>query len=49
MKESSNMKIMIGDKEVIGTGSWKITSIPWCLRWWYWLKMKRIYKYRGKI
>ena len=24
-----------------------MTTIPWYLRWWYWLKMRRIY--RGKI
>jgi len=40
----NKVKMWIGDKEIIGTGSWKVDTIPWYLRWWYWLKVKRIYK-----
>ena len=42
----NKVKMWIGDKEIIGTGSWKVDTIPWYLRWWYWLKVKRIYKRR---
>ena len=43
----NKVRIWVGDKEVKGIGSWKISTIPWYLRWWYWLKMRRIH--RGKI
>ena len=39
-----NVKMLIGGKEIKGFGSWKINTIPWYLRWWYWLEMRRIYK-----
>ena len=42
--EGKHARLWIGDKEIIGCGSWKITTIPWYLRWWYWLKMRRIYR-----
>jgi len=44
----NKVKMWVGDKEIIGTGSWKVDTIPWYLRWWYWLKVKRIYKRREK-
>ena len=40
------VKIWVGSQKIIGTGSWKMTTIPWYLRWWYSLKIRRIYKKR---
>lgn len=35
VKYGNRVKIWVGDKEVIGNGSWKMTTIPWYLRLWY--------------
>lgn len=43
-----NARIVVGDQEVTCTGSWKINTIPWYLRWWYWLNVRRIYSARPK-
>ncbi len=44
LAHGKRVKIWIGDKEVIGHGSWKMTTIPWYLRWWYSFKIRRIYE-----
>jgi len=45
-KPDGKCRMFIGDQEIKTTGTWKINTIPWYKRWWYWLKMKRIYKGR---
>jgi len=39
--------LWINGKEIIGIGSWELNTIPWYLRWWYWWKMRKIYRERG--
>ena len=43
MKEPKRMQMTIKGQKIVGIGSWKMTTIPWYRRWWYWLKMRRIY------
>jgi hypothetical protein len=38
------MKITLGEKEIVGEGKWKFTSVPWYLRWWTNWKLNRCYK-----
>ena len=40
------MKMTLGGKEVKGSGSFAMTSVPWYLRWWYNWKIRRAYKHR---
>ena len=49
--EGKHARLWIYDKEIKGMGSWKMTTIPWYLRWWYWLKTRRAYqgRKRGEI
>jgi len=37
-------KITICNKAVVNIKSWKLSTVPWCLRWWYWWRMKKIYR-----
>ncbi len=36
-------RLWLGDKEIGSINSWKMTTIPWYLRWWYWLKTRKAY------
>ena len=36
------MKMFLGNREIVGTGSFKMTNIPWYLRWWYKIKLWRV-------
>lgn len=39
--KATNVKMFCGDQEIKGIGSWKVSTIPWYLKWWYWLKLRK--------
>ena len=44
--QDANVKLTVGGEEIIGIGSWKFSTIPWYLKWWYWLKIRRVYRHK---
>jgi len=49
MKQAEpKVKMFLGGQEITGSGSWKLSTVPWYLKPWYWFKMRRIYRTRNR-